>query len=190
MLLGCLVWHASASTCGNLGRWPWTDLGVVVPIFTKQDRRLFSNYRGITPLSLPRNINARELERRVHPLVKPQMQEERMWFLSWLWNSGSLSSQQYLRVHGSLSNQCTFVDLEKLFIRIPHSILWGMLQEYRVLACCWVIQSVYNCVQFLGGASWWKAFTLVATGSPLLFADDEVPANLDQGRVAPPTGGV
>lgn len=127
---------------------------------------------------------------RVHPLVKPQMQEERMWFLSWLWNSGSLSSQQYLRVHGSLSNQCTFVDLEKLFIRIPHSILWGMLQEYRVLACCWVIQSVYNCVQFLGGASWWKAFTLVATGSPLLFADDEVPANLDQGRVAPPTGGV
>lgn len=140
--------------------------------------------------SLPRNTNARELERRVHPLVKPQMQEERMWFLSWLWNSGSLSSQQYLRVHGSLSNQCTFVDLEKLFIRIPHSILWGMLQEYRVLACCWVIQSVYNCVQFLGGASWWKAFTLVATGSPLLFADDEVPANLDQGRVAPPTGGV
>lgn len=59
-----------------------------------------------------------------------------MWFSSWLWNSGSLSSQQYLRVHGSLSNQCTFMDLEKLFIRVPHSILLRMLQEYRVLACC------------------------------------------------------
>lgn len=74
---------------------------------------------------------------------------------------------------------------------------------------------MYNCVQFLGGANWWKAFTLVASGSPLLFTDDEVllvhdvvssssekfgakceavkmggVPNLDQGRVAPPTGGV
>uniref|UniRef100_A0A3Q4H4P7 Sushi, von Willebrand factor type A, EGF and pentraxin domain-containing protein 1-like n=1 Tax=Neolamprologus brichardi TaxID=32507 RepID=A0A3Q4H4P7_NEOBR len=45
------------------------------------------------------------------------MQEEEIWFLSWLWNSGSLSSQQYLRVHESLSNQCTFVDLEKFITK-------------------------------------------------------------------------
>jgi len=38
---------------------------VVVPIFKKGDRRLCSNYRGITPVSLPGKVNSRVLERRL-----------------------------------------------------------------------------------------------------------------------------
>ncbi|XP_065326048.1 NACHT, LRR and PYD domains-containing protein 1a allele 5-like [Pelmatolapia mariae] len=38
--------------------------GVVVPIFKKGDRRVFSNYSGITLLSLPGKVYARVLERR------------------------------------------------------------------------------------------------------------------------------
>ncbi|KAL3987397.1 N-acetylgalactosamine 4-sulfate 6-O-sulfotransferase [Sarotherodon galilaeus] len=45
--------------------------GVVVPIFKKGDRRVCSNYRGITLLSLPGKVYARVLERRVRPLVEP-----------------------------------------------------------------------------------------------------------------------
>ncbi|KAK3569492.1 hypothetical protein QTP86_031481 [Hemibagrus guttatus] len=39
--------------------------GVVVPLFKKGDRRVCSNYRGITLLSLPGKVYSRVLERRV-----------------------------------------------------------------------------------------------------------------------------
>ncbi|CAM4608815.1 unnamed protein product [Leuciscus chuanchicus] len=39
--------------------------GVVVPLFKKGDRRVCSNYRGITLLSLPGKVYARVLERRI-----------------------------------------------------------------------------------------------------------------------------
>ncbi|KAK3553014.1 hypothetical protein QTP86_031160 [Hemibagrus guttatus] len=61
---------------------------VVVPLFKKGDRRVCYNYRGITLLSLPGKVYSRVLERRVRPLVKPRIQEEHLWFLSWSWNTG------------------------------------------------------------------------------------------------------
>ncbi|KAK3511173.1 hypothetical protein QTP70_032217, partial [Hemibagrus guttatus] len=45
--------------------------GVVVPLFKKGDRRVCSNYRGITLLSLPGKVYSRVLERIVRPLVEP-----------------------------------------------------------------------------------------------------------------------
>jgi len=51
--------------------------GVVVPIFKKGDRRVCSNYRGITLL---RNVYSRVLERRLRPIVEPQLQEEQCGF--------------------------------------------------------------------------------------------------------------
>ncbi|KAK3525208.1 hypothetical protein QTP86_023239 [Hemibagrus guttatus] len=54
--------------------------GVVVPLFKKGDRRVCSNYRGITLLSLPGKVYSRVLERRVQPLVEPRIQEEQCGF--------------------------------------------------------------------------------------------------------------
>ncbi|KAK3523553.1 hypothetical protein QTP70_002456 [Hemibagrus guttatus] len=54
--------------------------GVVVPLFKKGDRRVCSNYRGITLLSLPGKVYSRVLERRVRPLVGPRIQEEQCGF--------------------------------------------------------------------------------------------------------------
>ncbi|KAK3518703.1 hypothetical protein QTP70_008587 [Hemibagrus guttatus] len=54
--------------------------GVVVPLFKKGDRRVCSNYRGITLLSLPGKVYSRVLERRVRPLVEPRIQEEQCGF--------------------------------------------------------------------------------------------------------------
>ncbi|KAI3374131.1 hypothetical protein L3Q82_005986 [Scortum barcoo] len=54
--------------------------GVVVPLFKKGDRRVCSNYRGITLLSLPGKVYARVLERRIRPIVDPQIQEEQCGF--------------------------------------------------------------------------------------------------------------
>ena len=46
------------------------------PIFKKEDWRVCSKYRGVTLLSLPRNVYSRVLERRLRPIVDPQVQEE------------------------------------------------------------------------------------------------------------------
>ncbi|KAI3373263.1 hypothetical protein L3Q82_006384 [Scortum barcoo] len=65
--------------------------GVVVPLFFKKgDRRVCSNYRGITLLSLPGKVYARVLERRIRPIVEPSDSggTMRFSFSSWSWNSG------------------------------------------------------------------------------------------------------
>uniref|UniRef100_A0A3P9I175 Reverse transcriptase domain-containing protein n=1 Tax=Oryzias latipes TaxID=8090 RepID=A0A3P9I175_ORYLA len=54
--------------------------GVVVPLFKKGDRRVCSNHRGITLLSLPGKVYARVLERRVRPIVEPRIQEQQCGF--------------------------------------------------------------------------------------------------------------
>ena len=49
--------------------------GVVVPLFKKGDQRVCVNYRGITLLSLPGKVYSKVLERRVRPIVEPQIEE-------------------------------------------------------------------------------------------------------------------
>ena len=54
--------------------------GVVVPLFKKGDQRVCANYRGITLLSLPGKVYSKVLERRVRPIVKPQIEMEQCGF--------------------------------------------------------------------------------------------------------------
>ncbi|KAI3376691.1 hypothetical protein L3Q82_017116 [Scortum barcoo] len=79
-----LSWLTRLCLCNiawRLGTVPleW-QTGVVVPLFKKGDRRVCSNYRGITLLSLPGKVYARVLERRIRPIVDPRIQEEQCGF--------------------------------------------------------------------------------------------------------------
>ncbi|KAK3561638.1 hypothetical protein QTP86_011885 [Hemibagrus guttatus] len=122
--------------------------GVVVPLFKKGDRRVCSNYRGITLLSLPGKVYSRVLERRVRPLVEPRIQEEQCGFRP---SRGTLD--QLYTLHRVLEGlwefaqpvHMCFVDLEKAFDRVPRGILWEVLWEYGVRGpLLRAVRSLYN----------------------------------------------
>ncbi|KAI3359839.1 hypothetical protein L3Q82_014187 [Scortum barcoo] len=139
----------SGQGAGGWEQYLWSGkLVVVVPLFKKGNRRVCSNYRGITLLSLPGKVYARVLERRIRPIVDPRIQEEQCGF-----RPGRGTLDQLYTLHRVLEGlwefaqpvHMCFVDLEKAFDRVPRGILWGVLHEYGVRGpLLRAVQSLYD----------------------------------------------
>ncbi|TWW63932.1 hypothetical protein D4764_03G0009400 [Takifugu flavidus] len=149
--------------------------GVVVPLFKKGDRRVCSNYRGITLLSLPGKVYSGVLERRVRRIVEPRIQEEQCGFRpgrgQWTSSTPSAGSS---RCHGSLPNQSTCLFWTwKAFDRVPRGVLWGVLREYGVSGpLIRAVRSLYDRCQSLVRIAGSKSNSFRIAS--LLFADDVV----------------
>ncbi|KAK0156607.1 LINE-1 reverse transcriptase [Merluccius polli] len=127
--------------------------GVVVPLFKKGDRTVCSNYRGIPLLSLPGKVYSGVLERRVHRIVEPRIQEEQCGF-----RPGHGTVDQLYNLCRILEGawefaqpvHMCFVDLEKAFDHVPRGALWGVLREYEVSdPLIWAVCSLYDRCQSL-----------------------------------------
>ncbi|KAI3360388.1 hypothetical protein L3Q82_002299 [Scortum barcoo] len=115
-------------------------------------------------------VYARVLERRIRPIVDPQIQEEQCGF-----RPGRGTLDQLYTLHRVLEGlwefaqpvHMCFVDLEKAFYRVPRGILWGVLHEYGVRGpLLRAVRSLYD-----------RSRSLVCIAvqiSSLLFADDVV----------------
>jgi len=134
---------------------------VVVALFKKGDQRVCANYRGITLLSLSGKVYSKVLERRVRPIVEPQIEEEQCGF-----RPGRGTMDQLFTLARILEGAweyaypvyMCFVDLEKAYDRVPREILWEVLREYGVRGSLLrAIQSLYSqsesCVRVLGSKS-------------------------------------
>ena len=102
--------------------------GMVVPLFKKGDRRVCSNYRGITLLSLLGQVYSGVLERRVCRIVEPRIQEEQCGF-----RPGRGTVDQLYTLCRILEGawefaqpvHMCFVDLEKAFNCVPQESCGG-----------------------------------------------------------------
>ncbi|KAL7854802.1 hypothetical protein SRHO_G00169920 [Serrasalmus rhombeus] len=151
--------------------------GVVVPLFKKGDRRVCSNYRGITLLSLPGKVYAGVLEKSVQLIVEPRIQEEQCGF-----RPGRGTLDQLFTLSRILEGSwefaqpvyMCFVDLEKAFDCVPRGILWEVLREYGVHGSLLrAIQALYKqsrslvrmAGKFLGAVRGWRLSGLVTSRS-------------------------
>ena len=108
------------------------QIEVVVPLFKKGDRRVCSNYRGITLFSLPGKVYLGVLEKRIRRIVESRIQEVQCGFCPGRGTVDQLYTLSRVLEGAWVFDYMCFVDLEKVFDRVPREVLWGVLREYGV----------------------------------------------------------
>ena len=121
----------------KLGKTPrdW-QTGVIIPIFMKGDRKQYTNYRGITLLSLPGKVYAKCLERKCRKIVETKLEDGQCSF-----RPGRSTTDQIFTLKKTFEKSweygkdlfAYFVDLEKAYDqeRLPKQALLAKANEKR-----------------------------------------------------------
>ena len=160
-LLGSLGCHASSVSRGGQGQYLWNGRpGWWFPFLKKGDRRVCSNYRGITLLILPRESLFLGAGKEAPTNCRNSDPGGALWILFWPWNSGPALFPRR-SVGGVMgvrpSSLHVFCGIGKGLRPCPPGspVGGGYCGEYGVLGLLlWAIQSLYNqsksCVRKLG----------------------------------------
>ena len=128
--------HQVVSQAWIQGQVPqeWRN-ATIVPIFKKGSKKLCSNYRGISLLSVPGKVYARVLLDRLKILTDPLIEEAQAGFRM------GRGTRDHLFVMSQILEKtyefdkachCVFIDPEKAFDRVPRARLKLVLQEAGV----------------------------------------------------------
>lgn len=122
------------------------EIGVLLPIYKKGDRRDCANYRGITLLSIIAKIYESVLEMKLKVEIENQLEDSQCGFRR------GRGTQDHIFVIKQLIEKFTaekifvvFIDIEKAFDSVPRAVIWNSLKKRKInekLSKC--IKSVYN----------------------------------------------
>ena len=109
--------------------------GVIIPIFKKGDRKLCTNYRGMSLLCLPGKVYAKCLERKCREIVESKLEDGQCGF-----RPGRSTTDQIFTLKQLFEKFweygkdlfARFVDLEKPCDRVPRDKLRKVLLEYDI----------------------------------------------------------
>ena len=111
------------------------NIGVILPIFKKGDKKKCENYRGITLLSSALKVYERILEKRLRKIIEPQLNAAQSGFR----RGGSTQDHIFTIkeiIHKTLSQKkeayIAFLDLEKAFDSVQQQKIWESLEKRRV----------------------------------------------------------
>lgn len=124
------------------------EVGQIVPIFKKGDRKTCSNYRGITLLSIPLKLFEQTMEGKLRTVIEPTLTEEQSGFRKGRSVQDHIftAKQIITKIHQYNEKAAfAFIDLEKAFDRTPRKRVWQNLSNRGVSPkVTRVIQSLYQ----------------------------------------------
>ena len=155
--------------------------GIIMPVFKKGDRRVCSNYRGITIISHVVKVMERILEKRIRAKVESQIEEEQFGF-----RGGRSTVEPIFILRQNMEKSweygkdmvMTFIDLEKAYDSIPRTKVWesltnkGIDKELRNMITAMYMDCYSSVKTRVGTSEWFKIDTGLKQGSvlsPLLF---------------------
>lgn len=111
------------------------ELGVVIPIYKKGDKRNCNNYRGITLLSVAAKTFERVLDTRLRSIIEPQLEKSQSGFRKGYSIQDHIFTIKQIieKTHKqSTETHLVFIDLEKAFDRIQRDVVWKSLKRRGV----------------------------------------------------------
>jgi len=155
---------------------------IVIPIWKKKgSKRDCGKYRGISLLSHVGKMFSKILEKRIRPIVEPQLSESQFGFRKGRGCTDAIFALRQLCEKGIEFNKdlyMVFIDQEKAFDRVNREMLWKVMEEYGVKGQLLnSVRALYKDSQCTvrtrsGQTKWFQVTSGVRQGcvlSPLLF---------------------
>ena len=108
---------------------------VIIPIHKKGDKRKYTNYRGISLISVPCEAYAKCLEKKCREIVEPKLTDAQCGFRPGRSTMDQIFALQQIFEksweYAKEFNAC-FADREKAYDCIPRDKLWAVLLQYGI----------------------------------------------------------